>query len=50
MYGYNDTRSATRFVGRCAAYYYKAIQVERTQPCTRDNAAMNEKYTEENMV
>jgi site-specific recombinase XerD len=32
--------------------YYKAIQVvmERTQPCTRDNAAMNEKNTEENMV
>jgi hypothetical protein len=32
--------------------YYKAIGVvmERTQPCTRDNATMNEKYTEENMV
>jgi site-specific recombinase XerD len=32
--------------------YYKAIEVvmERTQTCTRDNAAMNEKYTEENMV
>ena len=32
--------------------YYKAIEVvmERTQPCTRDNATMNEKYTGENMV
>lgn len=32
--------------------YYKAIQVvmERTQPRTKDDAAMNKKYTEENMV
>ena len=32
--------------------YYKAIQVvmERTQPRNKDNAAMNKKYTEENMV
>jgi site-specific recombinase XerC len=32
--------------------YYKAIQVvmERTQPRNKDTAAMNEKYTEENMV
>ena len=32
--------------------YYKAIQVvmERTQPRNKDDAAMNEKYTEENMV
>jgi site-specific recombinase XerD len=32
--------------------YYKAIQVvmERTQPHNKDYAAMNEKYTEENMV
>jgi integrase len=32
--------------------YYKAIQVvmERTQPRNKDDAAMNKKYTEENMV
>jgi len=32
--------------------YYKAIQVvmERTQPRTKDDAAMNKKYTEENVV
>jgi site-specific recombinase XerD len=32
--------------------YYKAIQVvmERTQPRNKDDAAMNEKYTEENVV